>query len=132
MSKIIEAINSLENLLPLKSASVEDVENVEIELALPLAEEYKEYLLEFGAIMADDIELTGIAKSKNRDVVQVTKREWAANNKIKHNLYVVENLDIDGIIIWQDGSGKVYESSPNHGATKIADSLAEYLGSKKN
>lgn len=132
MSKIIEVINSLENLLALKSASVEDVENVEIELALPLAEEYKEYLLEFGAIMADDIELTGIAKSKNRDVVQVTKREWAANNKIKHNLYVVENLGIDGIIIWQDGSGKVYQSSPNHGATKIADSLAEYLGSKKN
>lgn len=132
MSKIIEVINSLENLLALKSASVEDVENVEIELALPLAEEYKEYLLEFGVIMADDIELTGIAKSKNRDVVQVTKREWAANNKIKHNLYVVENLGIDGIIIWQDGSGKVYESRPNHGATKIADSLAEYLGSKKN
>lgn len=132
MSKIIEIINSLENLLALKSASVEDVENVEIELALPLAEEYKEYLLEFGAIMADDIELTGIAKSKNRDVVQVTKREWAANNKIKHNLYVVENIGIDGIIIWQDGSGKVYESRPNHGATKIADSLTEYLDSKKN
>jgi hypothetical protein len=132
MSNIIETINSLENLLALKPASEEDVENIEIELALPLAEEYKEYLLEFGAIMADDIELTGFAKSKNRDVVQVTKREWAANNRIKHNLYVVESLGIEGIIIWQDGSGKVYESRPNYGATKIADSLAEYLGSKKS
>lgn len=130
MSKIIDVINSLENLLPLKPASVEAVENVEIELALPLAEEYKEYLLQYGAIMADDIELTGIAKSKNRDVVQVTQREWAANTKIKHNLYVVENVGIEGIIIWQDGSGKIYESSPNKTAKQIANSLAEYLESK--
>ena len=132
MSKIIEVINSLENLLVLNPASEEDVENIEIELALPLAEEYKEYVLKFGAIMADDIELTGFAKSKNRDVVQVTKREWAANNKIKRNLYEVESLGIEGIIIWQDGSGEMYESRPNHGATKIADSLAEYLESKKS
>ena len=130
MSKIIDVISNLENLLLLIPASMQDVENVEIELALPLSQEYKEYLLEFGAIIADDVELTGIAKSKNRDVIQVTKREWAANNKIKHDLYVVENVGIDGIIIWQDGSGKVYESRPNCGATKIADSLVEYLLSK--
>ena len=130
MSKIINVINGLENLLPLKPALIEDVENIEIELALPLAEEYKEYLLKYGAIMADDVELTGVAKSKNRDVVQVTQREWVANNKIKHNLYVVENVGIEGIIIWQDGSGKIYESSPNNGAKQIANSLAEYLETK--
>lgn len=130
MSKIIDVIKGLENLLPLKPASVEAVENVEIELALPLAEEYKEYLLQYGAIMADDVELTGIAKLKNRDVVQVTQREWAANTKIKHNLYVVENVGIEGIIIWQDGSGKIYESSPNNTAKQISNSLAEYLESK--
>jgi len=131
MSKIIDVINNLENLLSLKPASTDDVGNIEIELALPLAEEYKEYLLEFGAILADDIELTGVAKSKNRDVVQVTKKEWAANDKIKHNLYVVENVGIDGIVIWQDGSGTVYESRPNHEARKIANSLSDYIISKE-
>ena len=129
MSKIIDVINGLENLLPLKPASVEAVENVEIELELPLAE-YKEYLLKYGAILADDVELTGIAKSKNRDVVQVTQREWSANAKINHNLYVVENIGIDGIVIWQDGTGKIYESSPNKAAKQIANSLAEYLKTK--
>ena len=58
MSKIIEAIDSLEDLLPLKKATKEEVENIEKELELALAEEYKEYLLNYGAIMADDIELT--------------------------------------------------------------------------
>lgn len=130
MSKIIDVINSLENLLSLKPATIEAVENIEIELALPLAEEYKEYLLKYGAIMADDVELTGVAKSKSRDVVQVTQREWAANSKIKHNLYVVENVGIEGIIIWQDSLGKIYESSPNSFAKQIANSLAEYLETK--
>ena len=131
MSKIVETIQNLENLIPLKPASIEDIENVEIELALPLAKDYKEYLLNFGAIMANDIELTGIAKSKNRNVVEVTKREWNLNRKIKHNLYVVENIGIDGIIIWQDSSGSIYESKPNYEAKKIANNFLEYIKSKQ-
>lgn len=131
MSKIVETIQNLENLISLKPASIEDIENVEIELALPLAKDYKEYLLNFGAIMANDIELTGIAKSKNRNVVEVTKREWSLNRKIKHNLYVVENIGIDGIIIWQDSSGSIYESKPNYEAKKIANNLLEYIKSKQ-
>lgn len=130
MSKIIEVIDSLEDLMPLKKATKEEMENIEKELGLALAEEYKEYLLNYGAIMADDIELTGVAKSKNRDVIQVTKREWEANEKVKHNLYVIENVGIDGIIVWQDETGKIYESTPNHETKQIAGSLAEYIESK--
>ena len=130
MSRIIEVIEKQENLLALKPATKEDIDNIEIELALPLADEYKEYLLKYGAILADNVELTGVAKSKNRDVIQVTQREWAANSKIKHNMYVVENIGIDGIIIWQDGTGKIYESRPNYGTTQIAESLAEYIETK--
>lgn len=130
MSKIIEVIRTFENLMSLTPANMEDINRVEQELDLTLSDEYKEYLLEFGAIVADDVELTGIAKSKTRDIIQVTKREWSANDKINHNLYVVENVGIDGIIIWQDASGNVYESSPNHKATKIADSLVGYLETK--
>ena len=132
MTDIINVINKLENLLTLKPASAEEVKNAELSLGLSLSEEYKEYLFEFGAVLAEDIELTGIAKSNNRNVVFVTKREWEANGRIKHDLYVVENVGIEGIVIWQDSSGKVYFSSPNRGAEKIADSLAEYIESKVN
>ena len=131
MADILEVIDRLPELITLKAASVEDVENIEIELALPLSEEYKEYLLKYGAVMADDTELTGFAKSPNRDVVQVTKREWSANHKIPHNLYVIENLGIEGLIIWQDVSGKIYESSPGKKPKLIDTSLSEYL-LKKN
>lgn len=74
MSRIIETIKKLPELITLKPVESEEVENIEIELALCLAEEYKEYLEKFGAVMADNVELTGVAKSKNRNVVSVTQR----------------------------------------------------------
>ena len=130
MSRIIEVIEKLPELITLKPAEIDTIENIEIELALLLAEEYKEYLHMFGAVMADNVELTGVAKSKHRNVVTVTKREWEANPLIKHTLYVVENIGIDGIIIWQDKTGNIYQSCPHCSAVKIADCLADYLETK--
>ena len=130
MSNIIQVVNELENLFPLKPATKEDINRIEKELSLSLADEYKEYLLQFGAILADGVELTGVAKSKERDVIQVTQREWEINSTVSHNMYVIENIGIEGIIIWQDESGKVYESRPNHNPVEIANSLAEYLKTK--
>ena len=130
MSDIKEVINNLEGLISLKAASDEAIENAENELALQLSDEYKDYLKEYGAVLAIGVELTGIAKSKHRDVVQVTKKEWAANSKISNNLYVVENVAIDGIVIWQDADGKIYESTPNNEAKFIYNNLAEYLKNK--
>lgn len=129
MSKIIDIVNNLPELLSTGAADGETIKNAEKELNLKFAAEYKEYLEEFGSVLADDIEITGIAKSKNRNVVAVTLREWELNLQVEHNLYVVENLAIDGIIIWQDESGRVYESAPNSKPKKIADSLADYIES---
>ncbi|WP_285824889.1 SMI1/KNR4 family protein [Schaedlerella arabinosiphila] len=130
MSQIAEIVDNLQDLLFLEPAKQEDIRNIENELKLTLAEEYKEYLLKYGAVIAENVELTGIAKSKDRNVISVTKREWEVNDKIKHDMYVVENLGIDGIMIWQESSGKIYESMPNCDAKLIAGSLAEYLKEK--
>ncbi len=131
MSKIIDVVKNLSELLATGAADSISIDDAEKELELKFAAEYKEYLAEFGSVLADDVEITGIAKSKNRNVVVVTKREWELNPQVEHNLYVVENLAVDGIIIWQDESGKVYESSPNKKTQKVADSLAEYLTDQK-
>lgn len=130
MSQIISIIENLDGLIELKPATQEDVFDIEIELALPLSEEYKTYLMKFGAIMANGIELTGFAKSKNRNIVDVTRREWELNDKVPHTMYVIENVGIDGIIIWQDKSGKIYQSSPSIAPFIIANSLSDYLNNK--
>jgi hypothetical protein len=130
MANIIQTIQGLAQLLPLKPASDAEVAAAEKQLGLHFAEEYKEYLRAFGAILADGIELTGIAKSKSRDVIAVTIQERELNPDIPQEYYVVEDVGIDGIIIWQNESGGVFESLPQILPHKIADSLAEYLSTK--
>lgn len=127
MSEIIETIEKLPDLLPLKAASDEAIVAAENELNLAFSEEYKKYIRTFGAIIADGVELTGIAKSEHRNVVRVTLQGWELNNKVPKKLYVIEDTKVDGIVIWQDASGKIYESRPNSAVKKIANSLVEYL-----
>lgn len=124
---IIDIIKSLENMISTGAASEEDILEAEKELGVSFAEEYKVVLAEFGSILADEIELVGIAKSQNRNVIAVTKRERECNVLVPKNLYVVENLGIDGIIIWQDEKGAIYQSSPNKKPERVYNSLAEYI-----
>lgn len=131
MKNIISTIKELPELLSLSPASTIEISDAELQLCLRFSDEYKSYLGEFGAIIADGIELTGIAKSDNRNVVTVTKQEWELNTQVTHNLYVVENVGIEGIIIWQDSNGIVYQTTPNKQPVKIAESLEDYLKNYK-
>ena len=132
MSKIINSIEKLTNLLHLKCASYEQISEAQKELGLQFADEYKEYMFEFGAILADGIELTGIAKTEYRNVVEVTKKSRELNPQVAHDLYVIEDTHIDGVLIWQDETGKIYSSKPNEEVKVIANNLVEYIKSKSN
>lgn len=127
MTNIIQIMDSLSGRLALKPANAIQIADAEIQLRVSFADEYKEYLASFGAIMADGIELSGIAKSGHRNVVSLTKQEWELNSRVPHTMYVVENTHIDGIIIWQDTNGLIYQSSPTSGPKQIAASLADYI-----
>ena len=71
--------------------------------------------------------MTGITKSSHTNVVYATKQEWELNSKVPHTLYAIENLGIDGIIIWQNNKGFIYKTSVNSKPIKIASSLEEYI-----
>jgi hypothetical protein len=127
MTTIVNTILGLPDLLKLKAASSSEITDAELQLRVQFSPEYKEYLSNFGAIMADGIELTGIAKAEYRNVVPVTKQEWELNENVPHSMYVVENTGIDGMIIWQDASGIIYQTLPNAKPNQIASSLNEYI-----
>lgn len=131
MNNIVQTIHSLSNLVSLKPASDAQIAEAESLLNINFAKEYKEYLVAYGAIMADGIELTGIAKSEYRNVVAQTRSEWELNAEVPHTMYVIENTHIDGIVIWQDSEGFIYQSTPNTSAIKIANSLVEYINQTK-
>ena len=127
MNNIINVINSLPDLLVLKPATNIQIKDAEIQLRVSFADEYKKYLSEFGAIIADGIELSGISKSEYRNVVYITKKERELNPKVPNTMYVVEDTHIDGIIIWQDTNGLIYETTPATSPKQIANSLADYI-----
>ena len=129
MSTIIETIKALPDLLPLKAATSKEIIDAELQIRTSFSDEYKEYLSAFGAIIADGIELSGIAKAEHRNVVLLTKQERELNSNVPHSMYVIENTGVDGIIIWQDTNGAIYKTTPNSQPKQIAESLSDYLKS---
>lgn len=68
-SKLLEQISSLDKLKSTGSVTSADIKSAEKELGVKFAGDYTEYVKEFGSIIADGIELTGICKAKSRHVV---------------------------------------------------------------
>ncbi len=126
MSELSEAMKHSPNFYAEEGASLHQIEEAEKALKLKFALDFKECLREFGAVSIDGHELTGISADKNLDVVEVTEKNREGIDSEKE-LYVIEEAHIDGIVIWQDSEGIIYETAPNLDAKKIANSLAEYL-----
>ncbi len=112
-----------------KGASQEDIEKAEDILEITFSSDYREYLKKYGAVLFDGHELTGISKAKQLDVVSVTQeqRKYYTAEDAK-DMYVIENLNIDGVIIWQGSDGTIYETQGNR-KNKIYASFAEYIKS---
>lgn len=119
-------IERLDNLIYLKPATLEEINNAEKELGLQFSDEYKQYLSKYGVISANGIELTGIIQSPRLNVVEVTKNERDLR-VIPSDMYVVENVGIEGIVLLQNNLGEIYELSENNSIKKIYNSLFEYI-----
>lgn len=128
---IIEIIESLSNMCHLEPASEIDINNAQKQLNIKFADEYYLYVSKFGVISAKGIELTGITSHKRLNVVDVTLSERELNHNFPDNMYVIENLAIDGIIILQDSFGSIYEFAPYSQPKKIYNSLSEYIKTKQ-
>ncbi|MDR0957652.1 MAG: SMI1/KNR4 family protein, partial [Clostridiales bacterium] len=114
MSNLIDTIKALPGLMQFKPPSADEIAEAEKKLGLSFANEYKEYLSEFGEVDADDIELTGIIPELNNwSVVDLTLRERelaleCGYDDITNNIYAVEDTGMDGIVVWQDSDGYIY------------------------
>ncbi|MCQ2421909.1 MAG: SMI1/KNR4 family protein [Lachnospiraceae bacterium] len=105
--------------------SISEAENI---LRAPFADEYKSYLRKYGAVSYDGHELTGLIRSKRLNVVDCTIKQREENDCILPDMYVVENLGIDGIVVLQASNGKVYMLySYDNEIREVANSLLEYL-----
>lgn len=127
MKDIIQTISNLENMRFIKPASMEQIIEAEKELGVNFADDYTKYVEKYGVISAKGIELTGVTIYKRLSVVSITKRERNMNPNIPANMYVIENIAIDGLIALQDETGKVYTITPNGTPKLSCNSLSEYV-----
>ncbi|MBZ2386566.1 SMI1/KNR4 family protein [Anaerococcus murdochii] len=126
MEDIIKTLKDAPDFIGGTGRTEAEIESAEKELGINFASDYKTYLKEIGLACFDGHELTGICEDLRLDVVHVTKDQWENNPEAK-NYYVIEEANIDGIVIWQDFSGKIYMTEGNLELKLIADSLIDYI-----
>ncbi len=124
---LVDMINQSENAFTFAPMSQERIHQAEKELNVAFSKEYADYLAQFGISIFNGHELTGLCNGKRLDVVRITQEQKKLNHYVSDDWYVVECLDIDNIVIWQDPDGAIYETFSNAKARKVANSLVEYV-----
>lgn len=124
---IVKLIQSKTDIITHSPTSLDLIRQAEKELNVLFAKDYVDYVSSFGIAIFDGHELTGICDKKRLDVVRNTMEERELNPFVPDDWYVIENIGVDGIIIWQDKTGKIYQSMLSGQKEYIANSLVEYL-----
>ena len=132
MSELSEKLLSTKDLVHLSPVSEEQIKDAEKKLNLKFSLEYRSYVSEFGVASADGYELTGICNSPRLNVVDVTISERENNPDVPKDWYVLEQANIDGIVIWQNQKGEVYQTQPCRENKMIANSIVEYISMKQH
>ena len=127
MRNFLETLKSYDDFVCLNGAEDEAIKEAEEALNLHFAPEYKAYLKEFGAASADGHEFTGLVDSERLNVVKVTLHARSQCLSVPQDFYVVEEIQIDKIRIWQSADGSVYETVDGSSPEKTYGSLAEYI-----
>lgn len=127
MSKTIEMMKSLPDFIGSDGRDEQEIIQAETALGVSFAKDYREYLKEIGLACFDGYEFTGITDVKRLDVVSVTKEQREESDSDTKSWYVIEEAGIDGIAIWQDSNGNIYQTTYGTHCKKIADSIMEYI-----
>ena len=123
---IIEYFKEQDDAFLGKGCSKKDISDYEKNMSLSFSEEYIMYLEKIGVAACNGHEFTGIGGATRLDVKKVTDNCKELFN-VSDDLYVIEETNIDGIIIWQSSQGDVYMTQPGCKCKKICKSFLEYL-----
>ena len=127
MDNIVKAMQEKHGFVALKGASAEQIANAEAALGVKFSEEYRKYVSAFGIASFAAHELTGICTSPRLNVVDVTIEERSTNPELPTDWYVLEQMNIDDVTIWQSSTGEVFQTIPGAKSIKLCGSLSEYL-----
>lgn len=132
MSALKEAFAAKTSFLSGKGVPPEQITQAEQELGLSFSDEYREYLSDYGIGAYDGHELTGLTKSKRLNVITATTEARKRYTDLPADLYVIEELGVEELIILQNASGEIYACGPNYKLEKIRDSFTAYVKGKES
>lgn len=110
-----------------KGADREVIIDAEARLNLTFADDFCLFLEKCGFALALGQEIIRFGESP--DLIEVTAEESSRTAGAQSEWYVVEKVNIDGAVIWQDRMGAIYQTIPNGEPIVVAYLLAEYLSS---
>jgi hypothetical protein len=105
---------------------IQAVEQAEIELAFKMPSDYKELLLQYGALAFGGHEIAALGVDGYLNVVELTKKERNLAINQLDNYIVIENLATEGLLIVLDEEGQVYQYQKNV-LEKIYSNIKAYL-----
>lgn len=125
-NKLIDLINGLSGLISSGGVSDQQIKNAEKLLNLKFAADFKQYLTNYGQIEAPSFELMGIS---NKNTTSVVGNTLMLRNivRIPSNMYIIEDIGIDGIAYLQNTEGEIFQLSGMGNLTPYAKSLSEYI-----
>lgn len=123
----VDILRTQEEFIGSNGRTTKQIEFAENELGVKFASDFYEYLEAIGLASYAGHELTGLIEDARLDVVSVTKEYRKLYGADTVSWYVIEDVGIDGIVIWQSCDGDIYKTSFQSKPEKIADSLIEYI-----
>ncbi len=127
MTRIIQTLEKYEDFRCMKGISQEDISAAETKLKVTFAKDYKDFLAHCGVAKCNKHEVIGLGSSERLNVIAITELERSFNKGVPSNWYVIEEIGVDGIVVWQAEDGKVYQTDPKHGQIQLAESLLDYI-----
>lgn len=124
--KIIETLQKIQKFRFTGPVSKEEIDAAESRLSLKFAEEYVAILRNYGSILLKGEEFFGI-DDNSYDLVQATLEAHSENPKFPSNVYVIENMGIDGILLVQNNRGEIFTYQSGQSLKKVYDSLNDYI-----
>lgn len=126
MSDILKVISGIDGLKSIGGCTEEQISIAENKLKLRFPEEYKAYLLNYGAIRFNGVELCGLNTHGYLNVIEATEQEKSVNTSFPEKMFVVEDLGVDAKLIIADEKGMIYLLQRDKKKV-ICNSFSEYV-----
>ena len=123
---VVDKIREIPDILYIGFTKEPAILDAEMELGIEFPQAYLNYLRAFGSVNLCGHQLTGLRVEGMGNVVTATEYERISNPNMPFNMFVLENVGIDGMAIVMDLDGAVFLLQ-HETLRRIADSLSEYI-----